>query len=99
MKRSMIDWRAACALALFMAAGSQEASAALPDTGSAGAAFVAGYCTQCHGAPSPSSHSAREWAGVVERMQNWRVTKGFGAIPDRDLGPLLDYLKRHGRTQ
>ncbi len=97
MKKSMIDWRAACAFA-FMAVCSQEASAALPDP-DPGAALVAGYCTQCHGAPSPSSHSAREWAGVVDRMQNWRVIKGFGAIPDGDLRPLLDYLKRHGRAQ
>ncbi|MHB1301170.1 MAG: hypothetical protein ACYCY8_09945 [Burkholderiales bacterium] len=102
MERSIIDWRAACVIALLMAGCSQKAQVAaaeLPDQGSPGAALVTGYCTECHGAPSPSSHSAKEWAGVVERMQNWRVTKGFGAIPDRDLGPLLDYLKSHGRTE
>ncbi len=74
-----------------------SAQAGLPDQNSKGAALVMGYCTECHGAPNPSAHTSSEWAGVVERMQNWRITKGFGAIPDKDMGPLLDYLKQHGR--
>lgn len=74
-----------------------KTEAQLPDPDSPGAALVIANCTECHGLPMPSSHPAKEWAGVVRRMQNWRITKGFGEIPDKDLGPLIEYLKNHGR--
>ena len=97
MIRSAIDWR----VALFvMMMGLPSARAAdLPDPKSPGAALVMGYCTECHGVPLPSSHIGAEWAGVVARMQNWRITKGFGEIPKKDLDPLIDYLRRHGRPK
>lgn len=69
----------------------------LPDPHSPGAGLVTGYCTECHGVPDPASHPAAEWPAVVERMQNWRITKGFGPIPDKDLAPLVAYLQKHGR--
>jgi cytochrome c5 len=71
-------------------------AATLPDPGSPGAVLVMTNCTACHGAPMPSSHPAKEWPAVVARMQNWRVTKGFDAIPGKDVKPLLDYLESHG---
>ncbi len=72
-------------------------AATLPEPNSKGAALVTNYCTECHGAPYPSAHPAREWPAVVARMQNWRVTKGFGEIPEKDLAPLVDYLEKNGR--
>lgn len=40
----------------------------LPDPDSAGAQHLVRYCTSCHALPSPASHSATDWPGVVRRM-------------------------------
>jgi cytochrome c5 len=40
----------------------------LPDPESAGAQHLVRYCTACHALPSPASHSATDWPGVVRRM-------------------------------
>ena len=91
MKRT--DWLAAAA---FLAA-LPAAAADLPEPHSSGAELVMAYCTECHGAPMPASHIAAEWPQVVARMQNWRITKGMGEIPKRDVEPIIDYLKRHAK--
>ena len=91
MKR--IDWLAASALLAALPASAAD----LPDPHSPGAVLLMGYCTECHGAPSPAAHPANEWAQVVARMQNWRITKGMGEIPSKDVLPLVDYLKRHAQ--
>ncbi len=43
-------------------------AADLPDPESDGAQHVAGYCATCHTLPSPASHSATDWPGVLRRM-------------------------------
>ena len=40
----------------------------LPDADSEGARTFARYCGQCHGLPSPRSHSAAEWGRTVTSM-------------------------------
>ena len=40
----------------------------LPDAESPGAQHVARYCVACHALPSPASHSATDWPGVIRRM-------------------------------
>ena len=82
-------------LACVLAAAASVNAADLPDPQSPGATLVISYCSQCHGLPNAASHSAQEWPSVVARMQNWRITKGFGEIPPKDVAPLTDYLKRH----
>lgn len=98
--KSSFKFGAAVAVA-FMLQGCKPATEVvakeLPDKGSMGAAMVYANCTQCHGAPSPTAHSAEEWDGVVRRMQNWRVTKGFNAISGEDSAVLLAYLKKYAR--
>ncbi len=91
MKR--IDLLLAATLSVALPAGAAD----LPDPHSQGAALLMGYCSQCHGAPQPSAHVASEWPQVVARMQNWRITKGMGEIPKKDVEPIIDYLKRHAR--
>lgn len=98
MKKRRAELICLCLLAGCMPA-TLFAQIELPDQNSPGAALVTGYCTECHGTPSPDAHTAREWPFVVERMQNWRITKGFGPIPKKDIGPLIDYLEKHGRRQ
>ena len=42
--------------------------AELPDPESSAGQQVARYCTSCHALPSPRSHSATDWPGVIRRM-------------------------------
>lgn len=44
------------------------AAGELPDAESPGAQLVARYCSQCHGIPSPASHSAADWESTLRRM-------------------------------
>ncbi len=95
--------RVELALLAFLLAGcgaetkKEVAVVTLPDQDSAGAQILISDCTECHGAPQPSAHPAGEWAGVVRRMQNWRTTKGFGVIPEKDEAVLIRYLQEHSR--
>ena len=43
--------------------------ATLPDRDSPGAQILQSRCIQCHGLPAPNQHSAQQWPGIVERMQ------------------------------
>lgn len=52
--------------ALQMPEGIKESD--LPSPGSEGARLMAHYCSQCHGIPSPASHSAADWVPVFRRM-------------------------------
>lgn len=62
-------------------------------------------CTQCHALPDPQRHTAREWPGVVQRMQGhmaWANTV-VGA-PELRTNPVLDtteilrFLQRYARS-
>ncbi len=78
----------------------------LPDSDSRGARLVARYCSQCHGIPSPTRHSADEWASVARRMFRrsdhmssmrgmHRRMAGLEA-PSRDARrEIVSYLRRH----
>jgi len=52
--------------ALQMPAG--IAASQLPAPENRGAQLTARYCSQCHGIPSPASHSASDWVPVMRRM-------------------------------
>ena len=63
-------------------------------------------CTQCHALPDPQRHTAREWPGVVQRMQGhmaWANTV-VGA-PELRTNPVLDtteilrFLQRYARPE
>ena len=48
-------------------------------------------CSQCHAAPDPQRHTAREWPGVVERMKRhmaWANT--VTGVPELRTSPVLD---------
>jgi cytochrome c5 len=81
----------------------------LPDPGSRGARLVASYCSQCHGIPSPRTHSAADWVPTARRMflrmehmsrmggmMGHGMSMGMSRIspPSRDEeGAILDYLR------
>ena len=78
-----------------------NAAASLPDRDSQGARLVASICSQCHSPPSPSLHSATEWAGVTARMrqhmQDQTSAAGGGVkVPSpAQLDEITQYLEGH----
>jgi cytochrome c2 len=61
-------------------------------------------CSQCHALPDPKRHTAREWPGVVARMERnmlWmnRVvgTKADPREPQLRVDEIVDYLRKHAR--
>ena len=71
----------------------------LPDPDSAGAKLVSTYCIQCHAAPQPTLHTAKEWASVTERMHA-RMDSGWQGIKtpsEQEMKTILDYLRKNAR--
>jgi cytochrome c5 len=62
----------------------------LPDPGALGARLVARYCSQCHGIPSPASHSASDWVPTLRRMlvhmERGHHMRGMGGMMGRGMG-------------
>lgn len=80
------------------------AAPSLPEADSRGARLIGKYCAQCHAPPSPSLHTAEEWAGVTQRMRGHigeLAASGVGVqMPDAsDLNALTQYLSKHGRAE
>lgn len=78
----------------------------LPEPDSTGAKLLRRYCAQCHDLPSPRMHSAEEWRGVYQRMNDRMKMMSIGGMmggmtrtetPDlKEEKVLLAYLQRHG---
>ena len=83
-----------------MMQGAPTASAkALPDAASAGATLVSTYCAQCHAAPQPALHTAKEWAGVTQRMRahmdgGWQ---GIKTPSEQEMKSIVAYMQKHAR--
>jgi cytochrome c2 len=63
-------------------------------------------CSQCHALPDPQRHTAREWPGVVQRMQGhmaWGNTiVGVSALrtnPELNTADIVRLLQRHARRE
>jgi hypothetical protein len=82
-----------------------NAAASLPDRDSPGARLVATICSQCHSPPSPSLHTATEWAGVTTRMrqhmQDQNSAAGGGVkLPNAaELDDITQYLEGHAAAR
>jgi mono/diheme cytochrome c family protein len=71
----------------------------LPDIKSAGAKLVSTYCVQCHAAPAPSLHTAKEWSTVTERMHirmnsDWH---GLKVPTEQEMKSIVAYMQKHAR--
>ncbi|MDX1251667.1 MAG: hypothetical protein IDH49_05335 [Gammaproteobacteria bacterium] len=60
----------------------------------AGKAFLT-TCSQCHTAPAPSQHTAKEWPRVVVRMKYNMETAGKEIPGDDATRLIIGYLQRH----
>ncbi len=55
-------------------------------------------CSQCHGAPSPATHTTNEWPRVVLRMKSHIIRTGK-TMPSQDgLMQIIEYLQTHSKT-
>ena len=82
-----------------MSGGPGPGAKPLPDADSAGARLVSTYCTQCHAAPQPALHRAKEWTSVTERM-HIRMDRGWQGIKtptEQEMKTIVAYLQQHAR--
>jgi len=78
-----------------MPAGTVLSAKALPDVDSAGAKLVSAYCAQCHAAPQPMLHTAKDWASVTQRM-HIRMEGGWQGITtptEQEMKTIVVYLQ------
>lgn len=71
----------------------------LPDADSTGAKLVSTYCVQCHAAPQPTLHTAKEWASVTERM-HIRMESGWQGVKtptEQEMKSIVAYMQKHAR--
>lgn len=79
-----------------------SAASSFPDASSPGGQLEGKYCSQCHAAPSPSLHTAEEWADVTGRMEEHigdKVRPGGGVmVPSAsDMAAIVEYLDKHAK--
>jgi hypothetical protein len=82
-----------------MPGGPTPSTKPLPDADSAGAKLVSSYCVQCHAAPQPTLHTAREWTSVAERM-HIRMDSGWQGIKtpsEQEMKTIVAYMQKHAR--
>jgi cytochrome c5 len=70
---------------------------AIPAPGSEGAILFASTCAQCHSLPDPKLHTARQWPGVVVRMQEFMQAMGKPGITTGEKEKIVGYLARHAK--
>lgn len=71
----------------------------LPDAESAGAKLVSIYCVQCHAAPAPRLHTAKEWSTVTQRM-HIRMNGGWLGIKaptEEEMKSIVAYMQKNAR--
>jgi hypothetical protein len=82
-----------------MPGGPTHSAEPLPDADSAGANLVSTYCAQCHAAPQPALHTAKEWTTVTQRMRA-RMDSGWQGIKapsEQEMRTILTYMQQHAR--
>ena len=71
----------------------------LPDADSVGAKLVSTYCVQCHAAPQPTLHTAKQWADVTQRM-HIRMENGWQGIKtptEQEMKTIVAYMQKYAR--
>lgn len=82
-----------------MPGGPAPSAKALPDADSAGAKLISTYCVQCHAAPQPTLHTAKDWTGVTQRMHihmesGWQ---GIKTPTEQEMKTIVAYMQKHAR--
>lgn len=82
-----------------MQGGPTPSAKPLPDADSPGAKLVSTYCVQCHAAPAPTLHTAKEWTSVTQRM-HIRMDSGWQGIKtptEQEMKTIVGYMQKHAR--
>jgi len=92
----------AVSLLVLFACTSQDSTVPLtakdyPESGSEQAVLYLTKCSECHAAPLPSIHTARQWPGVVQRMQFRMTSKAMPALSNDELANIVSYLQKHAK--
>ncbi|HRY86838.1 MAG TPA: hypothetical protein P5305_03060 [Rubrivivax sp.] len=81
-----------------MPGGPAPSAKALPDADSGGARLVSTYCAQCHAAPQPTLHTAKDWTSVTQRMhvhmEGWQ---GVKTPSEEEMKSIVAYMQKHAR--
>ena len=81
-------------LVAYLQRNALPAATAEPDTTAGGRLFVQA-CRTCHELPSPTAHTANEWAGVVARMRGNMLAMDVPQIDDEQYRQIVAYLGEH----
>jgi cytochrome c2 len=99
------DAEAATLSAYLAKHGQQEMDRKNPALRTASGQIYSIACAQCHALPDPQRHTAREWPGVVQRMQGHMAwTNTVVGAPELRTNPVLDtteivrFLQRYARS-
>ena len=52
-------------------------------------------CGECHAAPLPKIHTARQWLSVVQRMQFRMTSKAIPPLNKYEMDSIVNYLQKH----
>ncbi len=66
-----------------------------PENGSEHFQLYLTKCGECHAAPLPKIHTARQWLSVVQRMQFRMTSKAIPALNENEMGAIVNYLQKH----
>jgi len=78
-----------------MGSNASSASASKANTESPGERAFHQNCSTCHGAPSPSEHTAAEWSAVVKNMEQRMSSYGLHVPDHKTTQAIVDYLQSH----
>lgn len=52
------------------------------------------FCSTCHAAPDPASHTADEWRDVVKRMDGHRKSWGRSSMTSAEMDQVIEFLRQ-----
>ena len=52
------------------------------------------FCSTCHAAPDPASHTPAEWKDVVKRMDGHRKSWGRPSMTSAEMDQILEFLRQ-----
>jgi mono/diheme cytochrome c family protein len=68
-----------------------------PDYNTDAAKLYLTKCSECHGAPLPEIHTARQWLSVVQRMQYRMTSKAMPGLNKHEMAEIVGYLESNAR--
>lgn len=87
---------AKCLPVILMALSACAGTQTIPEPESPGARLYRERCTQCHGLPSPTRHTPKQWDHLLVMMEGFMRDKNID-FPDQEKKLIRDYLYRNAK--